>query len=108
MKIPGWRIFASMLLCGATLIVHAQASANEQEAEAYIDILALPQLLAAWKYDSAAPANAAYYDATIENRLTYGTFYIGLVAFLTLTAPDLHNELGSGRVAWLHGYSNQP
>ena len=59
-----------------------------------IGVLALPQLAAAWKYDPADPANAAYYDVSLESRLTYGAFYLGLVAFLALMTYDLHGMLG--------------
>ena len=56
-----------------------------------LGILAIPQLIAAWKHDSNSPENAAYYTITLENRLAYTAFYLGLVAFLAVMTYDLHN-----------------
>lgn len=61
-----------------------------------IGVLAIPQLIAAWKHDPATAENAAYYKVSLENKLTYGAFYIGLVAFLALMTYNLHTTLGSG------------
>jgi Zn-dependent protease len=58
-----------------------------------IGILAAPQLMAAWRFDPDDPANQAYYAVSLENRITYGVFYIGLVGFLALMVHDLHGML---------------
>ncbi|HEY1226018.1 MAG TPA: site-2 protease family protein [Ramlibacter sp.] len=57
-------------------------------------VLAAPQLVKAWKFDPQAPENAAYYATTAETRLTYATWYIGLLGFLAVMAHDTHEMLG--------------
>jgi len=56
-------------------------------------LLALPQLLRAWRYDPAAPENIAYYGIRTEQRLSYGAAYLGLVGFLALMTQDVHEML---------------
>jgi hypothetical protein len=60
-----------------------------------IGILAVPQLIAAWQ----GSGDAVYYAASLENRIIYGLFYIGLVVFLALMCFELHNVLGPA-MAW--------
>lgn len=60
-----------------------------------VGLLAMPQLLAAWRYDPNDPANAAYYSVSLEDRVTYGVFYIGLVVFLATMTHDVYNMLGA-------------
>ncbi|MGZ5180790.1 MAG: site-2 protease family protein [Ramlibacter sp.] len=60
-------------------------------------LLAAPQLLKAWRYDPAAPENRAYYGVSGETRLTYGFYYVGLLAFLAVMAHDTHEMLGTAR-----------
>ena len=55
--------------------------------------LAAPQLIKAWNYDPKAPENQAYYSINLEQRLTYGLFYIGLAAFLAIMSHELHQAL---------------
>lgn len=62
-----------------------------------IGVFAIPQLIAAWRYDPDAPANKDYYKVSLEDKFTYGTFYVGLIVFLSLMLHDLHQELGSGQ-----------
>lgn len=62
-----------------------------------IGVIAIPQLIAAWRYDPDAPANKDYYKVSLEDKFTYGTFYVGLIVFLSLMLHDLHQELGSGQ-----------
>ena len=57
-------------------------------------VLAAPQLVKAWRFDPQAPENAAYYATTAETRLTYATWYIGLLGFLAVMAHDTHEMLG--------------
>lgn len=56
-------------------------------------IFALPQVVKAWRYDANDPANKKYYAATMETRITYGLYYIGLLAFLAIMAHDTHDML---------------
>lgn len=44
-----------------------------------VGLLAAPQLMKAWKYDPKDPANAVYYQSSLEDKLTYGTAYLGLL-----------------------------
>lgn len=60
-----------------------------------VALLAIPQLVAAWKYDPDSPANEDYYAVGAEDKLTYGVFYVGLIVFLSLMVQGLHTELGS-------------
>jgi len=60
-------------------------------------IMAIPQLMKAWKYDPRAPENQAYYGVSNEQKLTYGAAYIALVGFLAVMAQDVHVMLrGAG------------
>ena len=56
-----------------------------------IAILAWPQLRMAWK--GVAPQNAAYYQVPVQTRITYGVYYLGLVAFLGAMTYSLHQNL---------------
>ena len=60
-----------------------------------VAILAIPQLMAAWKYDPKAASNQQYYGVGLEDKLTYAVFYVGLIVFLSLMVHGLHLELGS-------------
>jgi Zn-dependent protease len=59
-----------------------------------IGILAIPQLIAAWRQSPEDAERAIYYAASVENRITYGAFYFGLVLFLALMTYELHIMLG--------------
>jgi Zn-dependent protease len=59
-------------------------------------IIAIPQVMKAWRYDPSAPENQAYYAVSNEVRLTYGATYVGLAAFLAVIANDVHQMLGAG------------
>ncbi len=56
-----------------------------------IAVFALPQLLAAWRYDPKAPDNIAYYNVPLSVKLEYTTLYIGLAVILGLMINELHN-----------------
>ena len=60
-----------------------------------IAILAVPQVMKAWRYDPSAPENRAYYGVSMEHKVTYGAAYIGLAAFLAVMAHDVHQMLGA-------------
>ncbi|MGJ7521053.1 site-2 protease family protein [Variovorax sp. LT1P1] len=56
-------------------------------------ILALPQVVKAWRYEANDPVHKAYYAASLETRVAYGLYYLGLVAFLAVMAHDTHDML---------------
>ena len=58
-------------------------------------LLIAPQFFQAWRY-SRNPEHAAYYVASAETRLTYGTAYVGLVGFLCLMTHEVHLMLTPG------------
>lgn len=58
-------------------------------------LLAVPQVMKAWRFDPQAPENAGYYQASTETRLTYGVYYLGLTAFLAVMTSEVHDLLGS-------------
>ena len=61
-----------------------------------IALLALPQMLAAWR--GVAPAhNADYYTVTTAVRWQYGLLYGGLLLLLATLSHDLHAELLAAR-----------
>jgi Zn-dependent protease len=59
-------------------------------------ILSAPQVMKAFHFDKTAPENAAYYSASLETKLTYGAYYLGLAAFLAIMSFDVKNMLGVG------------
>ena len=56
-------------------------------------ILALPQLMKAWRYDPKAPENVAYYGVPLQTRLEYGGAYLALAALLAVMSYDVHEML---------------
>jgi Zn-dependent protease len=64
-----------------------------------IAVLAVPQVMKAWRYDPSAPENRAYYEVSAEHKVTYAAAYIGLAAFLAVMMHDVHQMLGgSGQI----------
>ena len=59
-------------------------------------ILALPNVLKAWRGISS-PEERAYYSVRPETRLSYAALYLGLAAFLAIMCEQLHAELPHGR-----------
>ena len=59
-----------------------------------IAIVALPQLIAAWRFDPAAPENARYYNTPAHVRLEYAAMYLGLAALLAIMTFKVHEMLG--------------
>lgn len=57
-------------------------------------VLAIPQLMAAWRYNPDDPENARYYEVSLENKLMYGIFYLGLACFLAVMSHDVFQMLG--------------
>lgn len=60
-----------------------------------IAVLAAPQVMKAWRFKADDPANASYYRASAETRLSYGTTYLGLLGFLAVMTHDVHEMLGA-------------
>jgi len=58
-----------------------------------VAIIALPNVLAAWRYDPTLPANRAYYDVPPNTRLEYTALYLGLAALLGLMTYRVHGML---------------
>lgn len=57
-----------------------------------VAILALPQLMAAWRHDPNAPA--PYYDTPLKTRIEYGIYYLALVGLLGVMTYEVHEMLG--------------
>jgi Zn-dependent protease len=65
-----------------------------------VAILAVPQLVKAWRYDPKAPENLAYYGVPLQTKLEYGGLYLGLTAYLCVMSFEVHEMLGDiGRPA---------
>ena len=64
-----------------------------------IAVVSIPSLIQAWKYDPTSPEAQAYYATPIALKLQYGTFYLGLAAYLAIMTSEVHgmlqNHLGS-------------
>ena len=58
-----------------------------------IGVLAIPQLIQAWRYDPADPANQAYYGIRMETRIEYTVLYLGLAVVLALMMQSVHAQL---------------
>jgi Zn-dependent protease len=57
-------------------------------------ILAIPQLVKAWRYDPKAPENFAYYGVPLQTKLEYCAAYLALAALLAVMTYDVHEMLG--------------
>ncbi len=64
-----------------------------------IALLAAPQVMQAWRHlrGQQDPSQQAYYQASLEDKLTYGFAYLGLLAFLAVMVHDVHEMLGAAR-----------
>lgn len=60
-----------------------------------IAVMAAPQVMRAWRFKADDPGHAAYYQASAETRLSYGTAYVGLLGFLAVMTHDVHEMLGA-------------
>jgi Zn-dependent protease len=58
-----------------------------------IGLLALPNLLAAWRYDPNAPGARAYRDVPLAVRVEYAILYLGLAGVLAIMAHEVHGGL---------------
>ena len=62
-----------------------------------IAILAVPQVMKAWRFDPSAPENRDYYAVSMEHKVAYGAAYIGLAAFLAVMSHDVHQMIEAAR-----------
>jgi len=58
-----------------------------------IAILAVPSLIAAWRYDPDSPEARAYRNVPAKVRAEYAVMYLGLAALLAVMASNVHAEL---------------
>ncbi len=58
-----------------------------------VSVLAIPHLMAAWRYDPQAPANIAYYNVPNSVRAQWGLLYLGLVIVLALFIQEAQDLL---------------
>jgi Zn-dependent protease len=58
-----------------------------------IVILALPNIMAAWRYDPNSPAARAYRDTPTSVRAEYAFMYLGLAAVLAIMSYEVHQSL---------------
>jgi Zn-dependent protease len=58
-------------------------------------IIAIPQIMKAWRYDPKAPENVAYYGVPAQTKLEYGAAYLVLTGFLAVMTYELHEMLGT-------------
>ncbi|MDB5990083.1 MAG: peptidase family protein [Herbaspirillum sp.] len=68
-----------------------------------VAVMALPQLMRAWKYDPTSPENMRYYGIERSVKATYTFYYLALLAFLILMTHSVHEMLSPVRsgTAWL-------
>ena len=59
-----------------------------------IALIALPQVMAAWRFDKNAPENAVYYATPDYVKLEYGIMYLGLAALLAIMTYKVHEMVG--------------
>ena len=56
-------------------------------------VLAIPQLIKAWRYDPGAPENLAYYGIPLQTKFEYCAAYLALAALLAVMTYDVHEML---------------
>jgi len=67
-----------------------------------IAVMALPQLMRAWKYDPNSLENKRYYGIEPSVKATYAFYYLALLTFLILMTHEVHEMLAPVRsgVSW--------
>jgi Zn-dependent protease len=58
-----------------------------------IGILAIPSLIAAWRYNPNSPEARAYRSIPAATRIEYAVLYLGLAAVLALMVHNVHESL---------------
>ena len=66
-------------------------------------LFAAPQLYKAFRHDPSDPEIQRYYGTSLETKITYGFYYLALLAFLAVMCYDLHEMLEHHRSALLLG-----
>ena len=61
-----------------------------------IGLLAIPSLMAAWRYDPNSPEALAYRSIPSAMRFEYAVLYLGLAAVLALMTHNVHEGLAHG------------
>ena len=61
-----------------------------------IALLAIPQLVAAWRNEVPVGANPDYYSVSTEQRAIYALWYLGLTALLAVMSYEVHLMLNNG------------
>ena len=61
-----------------------------------IGIMAIPSLMAAWRYDPNSPEAQAYRTVRPGTRFEYMVLYLGLAAVLAVMSFNVHESLGRG------------
>jgi Zn-dependent protease len=56
-------------------------------------LLALPQLMKAFKFNPSLPENAVYYRSSLEAKVTYGACYLALAGFLAIMTYEVHQMI---------------
>jgi Zn-dependent protease len=59
-------------------------------------IMAIPQLMKAWRYDPNAPENIAYYGIPPAKKAEYAIMYLGLAGALAVMCYEVHQALSPG------------
>eukprot|EP01037_Dinobryon_pediforme_P039902 gene39902-48752_t len=62
-----------------------------------IAVMALPQLMRAWKYDPNSLENKRYYGIEPSVKATYAFYYLALLTFLILMTHEVHEMLAPVR-----------
>lgn len=56
-------------------------------------LLAAPSVMQALRYDPKAPENEKYYGVRTQTKITYGIYYLMLLAFLAIMTSEVHDML---------------
>lgn len=67
-----------------------------------IALLALPHLIAAWRYDPSLPESQRFYGLPGKTKFEYAVLYLGLLVLLALMTTRVH-ELLAGVHGGVHG-----
>ena len=64
-----------------------------------VAIMAIPQLIRAWKYEPDNPENKRYYGIKSDVKASYTLYYLALLTFLILMTHSVHDMLSPVRAA---------
>jgi Zn-dependent protease len=60
-----------------------------------VAIIAVPHVIAAWRFDPKKATESAYYSASLSEKIEYGALYIGMIALLAIMTYEVHAMLGA-------------